>query len=72
MTCERVSRLSELWSFCPLDVSLSVERQQFLKSEEIVLVILLALTNRTLNRLGFGMLNPLEQLGEQLCFDCIC
>jgi len=28
---------------------LSVERQQFSKSEEIVLVILLTLTNRTLN-----------------------
>ena len=55
-----------------LDVSLSVECQQFSKSEESVLVILLMLMNRTLNRLGFGMLNPLEQLGEQLCFDCIC
>ena len=55
-----------------LDVSLSVEHQQFSKSKEIVLVILLTLTNRTLNRLGFGMLNPLEQHVEQLCFYCIC
>jgi len=63
-----VNVLSEL----TLDVSSSVERQQFSKSEETVFVILLTLTNRTLNRLGFGMLNPLEQLGEQLCYDCIC
>jgi len=55
-----------------LDVSLPMERQQFSKSEKIVLVILLTLTNTTLNRLAFGMLNRLEQLGEQLCFDCIC
>ena len=37
---------------------LSVERQQFSKSEEIVLVIFLTLTNRTLNWLGFGVLKP--------------
>ena len=30
------------------------------KSEEIVPVILLTLTNRTLNRLGFGMLKPVR------------
>ena len=45
-----------LLSALALDVSLLVERQQFSKSEEIVLVILLTLSNRTLNRLGFGML----------------
>jgi len=55
-----------------LDVSLPMECQQFSKCEEIGLVNLLTLTNRTLNRFGFGMLHPLEQFGEQLCFDCIC
>ena len=53
-----------------LDVILPllVESLQFSKSEVIVLVVLLTSTTRTLNRLGFGMLKPLEQL----CFDCDC
>ena len=74
---ERVNRQSEPWSLflCARSVSvgcytlsLSVESEQFSKSEGVGLVILLTLTNG--NRLGFGIIS--FKTCWNSCFDCIC